>query len=118
MNPACTHPESFEHILQLQPKKERTPIVLDDTSVGEEDEREVTQIEKSEEEEYQTGSEEEEKEEDMDKEDSRPKIRKIQPLAVLRTTVVKATLKATPKASIWALASQGRSSQKKARKAK
>ncbi len=42
MNPARTHPESFEHMLQSQPRKEKTPIVLDDTSPREEDEREVT----------------------------------------------------------------------------
>ncbi len=46
---------------------------MDDTSPGEEDEREITQIEKFEEEEYQTRSKEEE-EEDMEDEDSPPEI--------------------------------------------
>ncbi len=36
---------------------------MDETSPSEEDEREITQIEKSEEEEYPTGSEDEEEEE-------------------------------------------------------
>jgi len=48
---------------------------LDETSLGEEkDEREIIEIEKFEEEEYQTGLEEEEEEEDMEEEDSPPKI--------------------------------------------
>jgi hypothetical protein len=74
-NPAWTHPKSFEYMQQPQPREERTTIVLDEMSPGEEEEREITQIEKFEEEEYQTGSEEEE--EDMEEEDSPPKIQKI-----------------------------------------
>ncbi len=71
------------------------PIILDETSLDEEDEKEITQIEKSEKEEYRTGLEDEE-EEDLEGEYSPPEIRKIQTRAALRMTSVKATPKATP----------------------
>ncbi len=48
--------------------------MFDETSPRKEDEREITQIEKFEDEEYQIGSEEEE---DIEEEDLPPKIRKI-----------------------------------------
>ncbi len=84
---------------------------MDETSPGEENEREITQIEKSEEEEYRTESEDDDEEE---AEYSPPEIRKIQIQAALRMTPIKAT----PRASLRTPTSQGGSSQKKARKAK
>ncbi len=89
--------------------------MLDETSPGEEIERGITQIEKSEEEEYRTGSEDEDEEEANY---SPPEIRKIQTWAALRSTPMKATPKATPRSSLRTPASQGGSNQKKARKAK
>jgi hypothetical protein len=115
LNPARSHPEEFEHMAEeQQPRKEIEPIVLDETSLGEEIERDVTQIDKSEEEEYRTGSEDEEEEGDY----SPPEFRKIQTRAALRMTPAKATPKPTPKSISRAPASQGGSSQKKARKGK
>jgi predicted AAA+ superfamily ATPase len=99
---------------EQQPRKEIEPIVLDETSLGEEIERDVTQIDKSEEEEYRTGSEDDEEEGDY----SPPEFRKIQTRAALRMTPAKATPKPTPKSISRAPASQGGSSQKKVRKGK
>jgi hypothetical protein len=108
LNPAQSHPEEFEHMLEeQQPRKEIEPIVLDETSPGEENEREITQIEKSEEEEYRTGSVDEDEEE---AEYSPPEIQKIQTQVVLRMTPIKTTPKATLRSSTRAPATQGGSS--------
>jgi hypothetical protein len=52
LNPARSHTEEFEHMVEeeQQPRKEIEPIMLDETSPNEENEREITQIEKYEEE--------------------------------------------------------------------
>ncbi len=86
-------------------------IVLDETSLVEEEEvREIHCIKKSNEEENQTRTEtDSEEEEDLPRE-----IEKIQIHAVVKRTLVKST----PKATIWIPPNQGKSSQKKARKVK
>ncbi len=68
--------------------------MLDETSPGEENEKEIIQIEKSEEEEYRTGSKDEE-----EADYSPSEIRKIQTRAALQMTPIKATPKATPRSS-------------------